>query len=146
MLPQFFPDLPKSSHIFAQILLNAAQHGRNSAQNLPKSCQNPRKSLPKWIQKPLWSPSWVNAGKKLFFERAKNGQEAPKSAQKKPKTVPKPSKWSPRASPNPFLTHFLVFIFPFQICFDFFCIAIVFFIFLCRNLQSIDFFFQANAI
>merc|ERR1711985_133727 len=58
------------------------------SQILPKASQILRKINPKSIQKPSWSPFWINALQELDFERPRNGQEAPKSDQNTPQSAP----------------------------------------------------------
>ena len=87
--------------ILAQKLPNAPKSFVNPSQTLPKPSQNRAKIEPKSIQKASWSLSWINALKKLAFERPKNGQEGPKSAQETPQTLPDPSQMEPKTFPNP---------------------------------------------
>ena len=105
LLQILFPICPKSSQKWIQIL-------PRSSQILPKSSQILRKIDPKSIQKPSWSPFWINALQKLDFERPRNGQEAPKSDQKTPQSAPTPSQMEPKTVPNPFLEHFFGSYFP----------------------------------
>ena len=106
------PSRPKSKPKLVQILPRPSQI-------LPKSSQILRKIDPKSIQKPSWSPFWINALQKLDFERPRNGQEAPKSNQKTPQSAPTPSQMEPKTVPNLFLEHFFGLIFPYEICMDF---------------------------
>ena len=72
----------------------------------PKSSQILRKIDPKSIQKPSWSPFWINALQKLEFKRPRNGQEASESDQRRPQSAPTPSQMEPKTVPNPYLEHF----------------------------------------
>ena len=91
LLQILLPIRPKSIPKLVQILPRPSQIP-------PKSSQILRKIDPKSIQKPSWSPFWINALQKLDFERQKNSQEAPKSAQETPQTIQTPPKRRPRLS------------------------------------------------
>ena len=92
---------PKASKRASKSLPKSFQMLPNPSPNPPKPCQNPPKIEPKSIQKASWSLSWINALKKLAFERPKNGQEGPKSAQETPQTLPDPPQMEPKTFPNP---------------------------------------------
>ena len=109
-VPQHFSNPSTHFQIFPPIrlkfILKLAQILPRPSQILPKSSQILRKIDPKLIQKPSWSPFWINALQKLDFERPRNGQEAPKRDQKTPQSVPTLSQMDRKTVPNPFLEHF----------------------------------------
>ena len=95
----------------------------NGIHDIPKSSQNPPKSLPKSTQNRSRTPLGAHFGpmlnKSSILNNQKMAKRHPRAPKRRRRASQTPPKWRPRPCQIHFLSIFLIFVFLFKICIDF---------------------------